>query len=103
MGGWLPHGSYPRIAVPDLPLACVEVRVALPTVTDLKDYLRIETNAENTLLAALLARATAQLELWIDCPITAVSQTYVDACATIADVPVTSIVFPRRPLSLIHI
>ncbi len=74
--------------------------MALPTVTNLKDYLRIESNAENTLLTALLARAQGQLELWIDCPITAVSQTYIDRCETLADRPVTSIVFPRRPIAV---
>lgn len=77
--------------------------MALPTVSDLKNYLRIESNAENTLLAALLARAQAQMELWMDCPITAVSQTYVDRCETDADVPVTSIVFPRRPITVTSI
>lgn len=77
--------------------------MALPTVADLKSYLRIESNAENTLLDALLARATAQMEAWMDCPITAVSQTYVDRCETDADVPVTSIVFPRRPISVTSI
>jgi len=77
--------------------------VALPTVANLKDYLRIETNAENTLLEALLARATAQLELWIDCPITAVTQTYIDRCENDADIPVTPITFPRRPISVTSI
>ena len=73
--------------------------MALPTVTDLKSYLRIESNAENTLLTALLARATAQMELWMDCPITATSQSYIDTCSTDADRPVTSMVFPRRPIA----
>ncbi len=77
--------------------------MALPTVTDLKSYLRIESNAENTLLTALLARAQAQVELWIDCPITAVSQTYVDRCETDADKPVLSLVFPRRPIAAVSI
>ena len=71
--------------------------MALPTVTDLKSYLRIESNAENALLQALLDRAKGQVELWIDCPITAVAQTYVDRCETL-DQPVTSLVFPRRPI-----
>lgn len=77
--------------------------MALPTVTDLKSYLRIESNAENTLLTALLARAQAQVELWIDCPVTAVSQTYVDRAETDADRPVTSLVFPRRPIAAVSI
>lgn len=77
--------------------------MALPTVSDLKDYLRIESNAENTLLAALLGRAQAQVELWIDCPITAVSQTYIDTCNNDADHPVVSLIFPRRPISNVSI
>lgn len=77
--------------------------MALPTVADLKSYLRIESNAENTLLDALLARATAQMEAWMDVPITAVSQTYVDRCVTDADYPVLSMVFPRRPIAVTSI
>jgi len=77
--------------------------VALPTVTDLKSYLRIESNAENTLLTALLARAQAQVELWIDCPITAVAQTYIDRGDNDADHPVMSMVFPRRPIANVSI
>jgi hypothetical protein len=77
--------------------------VALPTVTDLKSYLRIESNAENTLLTALLARAQAQVELWIDCPVTAVSQTSIDRALTLADYPVMSLVFPRRPIAVTSI
>ena len=71
--------------------------MALPTVTDLKSYLRIESNAENTLLTALLARAQGQLELWIDCPITAVSQTYIDRCETLADRPCDLDCLPPPP------
>lgn len=77
--------------------------MALPSVSDLKSYLRIESNAENTLLTALLARAKAQMELWMDVPITAVSQTYVDSCLTDNDKPVTSIIFPRRPIAVTSI
>lgn len=73
--------------------------MALPSVSDLKAYLRIETTAEDALLTALLARAQSELELWIDCPITATSQTYVDRASTDADRPVMSIVFPRRPIT----
>jgi len=43
------------------------------------------------------------VELWIDCPITAVSQTYVDRCETDADKPVLSLVFPRRPIAAVSI
>jgi hypothetical protein len=69
----------------------------------LKSYLRIESTAENALLAALLARAQAQLEMWMDCPITAESQTYVDTCDTTRGIPVTTIIFPRRPIANVSI
>lgn len=77
--------------------------MALPTVSDLKAYLRIETTAEDTLLAALLARAKAELELWIDVPITAATETYIDPCISEATEPVTSLVFPRRPITVTSI
>ncbi len=72
--------------------------MALPTVTDLKSYLRIESNAENTLLTALLARAQSQLEAWIDTPVTAMSQTAIDRADTISGTVCTSLIFPRRPI-----
>ncbi len=73
--------------------------MALPTVSDLKSYLRIETTAEDLLLSALLSRATAMLEMWIDTPITAVSQTAIDKAQTDGN-PVRSLVFPRRPCAV---
>ncbi len=73
--------------------------MALPTVSDLKSYLRIESAAEDTLLAALMLRAQAMLEQWIDVPITAEAQTSVDRAEALA-MPVTSLVFPRRPFTV---
>jgi uncharacterized phiE125 gp8 family phage protein len=73
--------------------------MALPTTADLKSYLRIETTAEDTLLGLLLARAKAMLEQWTDTPITATSQTAIDRADSV-DVPVTSLVFPRRPCAV---
>jgi uncharacterized phiE125 gp8 family phage protein len=74
--------------------------VALPTLNDLKSYLRIESNAEDTLLQALLARAQAMLEGWTDTPITAMSQTALDRAESLAVHPVTSLIFPRRPCQI---
>ena len=73
--------------------------MALPTVSDLKSYLRIESTAEDTLLTALMLRAKAMLEQWIDVPITAEAQTSVDRAEALA-MPVTSLVFPRRPFTV---
>lgn len=72
--------------------------MALPTAADLKSYLRIESNAEDALLTALMARAKAMLEAWIDVPITAEMQTAVDR-ATTESTPITSLIFPRRPIA----
>lgn len=73
--------------------------MALPTVNDLKAYLRIESSAENALLTALMARAQAMIETWIDCPITAETQTAVDRAHSL-DSDVISLVFPRRPCTI---
>lgn len=43
--------------------------MALPTVADVKAYLRIETAAEDTLLTSLLARAIAAVETYLGRPI----------------------------------
>lgn len=73
--------------------------MALPTVGELKAYLRIESTAEDTLLAALMLRAKAMLEQWIDVPLVAESQSALDRAEATA-VPVTSLVFPRRPFTV---
>lgn len=75
--------------------------MALPTVQDLKDYLRIEFNTENALCTALLARATAMLELWMDVPITARSRTAVDRAS--GQSPATALVFPCRPIGSVSV
>lgn len=73
--------------------------MALPNAADLKSYLRIESTAEDTLLAALMTRAKAMLEAWIDVPITAETQTAIDR-ADALDAPVRSLIFPRRPCTI---
>ena len=62
--------------------------MALPTLNDLKSYLRVETTAEDSLMQALLARAQAMVENWTDTPITAVSQTAMDRADSLSVVPV---------------
>ena len=51
--------------------------MALPTVTQLKQYLRVETTAEDALFTLWLARATALIEGLLGKPITAVAQTVI--------------------------
>lgn len=71
----------------------------MPIVADLKAYLRIESSAEDALLAALLVRASAMVEAWIDTPIGTEEQTAVDRAESLARV-VVSLVFPRRPCAV---
>ena len=47
--------------------------MALPTVSELKAYCRVETTAEDALFTLWLARATALVEAYIGRPITAAS------------------------------
>jgi hypothetical protein len=77
--------------------------MALPTVAELKTYLRIETNAENALLQALLDRAKAQLEIWIDTPITAATAVTVDNAEVIRGMVATSLIANQRPIANVSI
>lgn len=51
--------------------------MALPTKTELKAVLRIQSTAEDTLLDALIARAQALCEAYLRRPITAIERTFV--------------------------
>lgn len=70
----------------------------LPTVQDLKDYLRIETTAEDALLASILGRALAMIEGWIGVPVTAEEGTFTDRAEYAAGVVPRSLVLPVRPI-----
>jgi hypothetical protein len=69
--------------------------VALPTLADLKAYNRIEIAAEDALLTALLLRAQAMLEQWIDTPIVPETREAVDRTEGMA----RALVFPARPIA----
>jgi hypothetical protein len=75
--------------------------MALPIQQDLKTYLRIENNVENQLLDALLARAVAMLELWMDVPITARSRTTLEHVG--GESPARALVFPGRPIGSVTV
>lgn len=75
--------------------------MALPIQQDLKAYLRIENNVENQLLDALLARAVAMLELWMDVPITARSRTTLEHVG--GESPARALVFPGRPIGSVTV
>jgi hypothetical protein len=70
--------------------------MALPTLPELKSYLRIESNEEDALCTLLVSRAVAMLELWMDVPITARSRT---AFAGVeGQHAARSLIFPGRPI-----
>jgi uncharacterized phiE125 gp8 family phage protein len=54
--------------------------MALPTVADCKDYLRIEHTAEDAMLAGWLAQAIALIEAELGRPITILNRTFVLEC-----------------------
>ena len=73
--------------------------MALPTVSDLKLYLRIQTTAEDTLLTLLMANAQAMCEAHMGRPITAVNRTFVDEAKTFtAYGTVTKLLVPTTPV-----
>jgi len=75
--------------------------MALPTKNDLVAYLRIESEedtAESALLTALVARATAMVEAWLDRPIeTLADQEFVDEAES-TEGAVTRLLVPMVPL-----
>ena len=75
--------------------------MALPTVNDLTAYLRIESEestAESAMLTALLTRATAMVEAWLDRPIlTLADQEFVDEATSDCGY-VTKLLIPVAPL-----
>lgn len=84
--------------------------MALLTVEQAKAYLRIETTAEDDLLKALLASATATVRTYLDRPIEAQSRTYTieDRRASSLDLqrlaigirPATFLMIPDAPVDL---
>lgn len=56
--------------------------MALPTMQDCKDYLRIDDTTEDGVVAMLLARATAQCTRYLGIPITAISRAQTDDADT---------------------
>ena len=52
--------------------------MTLPTLQNLKDYLKVETTAEDTALTAMLSRATGIVEQYLGRPITAREVTVTD-------------------------
>lgn len=69
--------------------------MALPTLNDVKRYLRKQTTNEDTLITALLASAIGRVETYLRRPIEAVSQTFVDE----AEGAPCSLILPVTPVS----
>lgn len=73
--------------------------MALPTITELKLYLRIQTTAEDTLLTLLMTQAEAMVQAHIGRPITAIARTFVEEARTItAYGVVTKLLVPVTPV-----
>ena len=68
--------------------------MALPVLADLKSYCRVQTTAEDTMLAALLVRATAMVEGVLGRPITAEERTDV----VTLECPATRFTLPVWPV-----
>jgi hypothetical protein len=69
--------------------------MALPVLADLKSYCRIQTTAEDTMLAGLLGRATAMVEGVLGRPITAAERTDV----VTLECPATRFTLPVWPVA----
>ena len=73
--------------------------MALTTLATLKLYLRKQTNAEDTLLTALLASATARVEGYLRRPIIAVSMTFTDEAMSFDRRCCGSLIVPITPIA----
>lgn len=71
--------------------------MALPTLAELKSYLRKQTTNEDTLLASLLASATGRVETYLRRPIDADEREYVDD----ADGAPCSLIVPITPVGTV--
>jgi len=73
--------------------------MALPTVQDIKDVLRIQHSAEDTMLASMHARACALIVSALGRPYEAVSRTWVDECGRVrAYGSIRSLTIPVTPI-----
>lgn len=73
--------------------------MALPVVQDLKDYLRIETTAEDDRIDALLVQAENMVETWLQRPMTALAVAYVDECEGSGEYLITKLIYPVFPIA----
>lgn len=73
--------------------------MALPTVQDVKDYLRIEHTAEDVMLAGWLAQAVALIEAEIGRPIEYLNKTWVLECDP-SHVSASRIFVPQYPVAI---
>lgn len=78
--------------------------MALPSVLDLKEYLRIEHTSEDALIKQLLQRAVSTVEMYLgQVPITAISgQTAIDPSQDVVapSSAVTRLLLPYRPIAV---
>ena len=72
--------------------------MALLTLATTKLYLRKQTTAEDTLIAALLASAIARVEGYLRRPILATSRTFIDEACGFVGAPVQCLIVPITPV-----
>jgi hypothetical protein len=73
--------------------------MALPTLADLKGYLRVDGTAEDTVLTMILASATAKCAAYLERPFVAILMTFVDPAQTmVAYGRITELVIPMWPV-----
>jgi len=73
--------------------------MALPTLADLKGYLRVDGTAEDTVLTMILASATAKCAAYLERPFVATLMTFVDPAQTmVAYGRITELVIPMWPV-----
>ena len=72
--------------------------MALVGVTEAKLYLRLQTGAEDALLAILVANATGAVEAWLGRPITAAARTFTDEALDAEGRAVCALMVPVCPV-----
>ena len=72
--------------------------MALPTLQNLKDYLRVETTAEDTAVGAMLVRAEAMVRHMVDRPIEDDARTYRIEGDSNRQTSFDRLLFPQPPL-----
>lgn len=72
--------------------------MALPTVDEVKDYLRVEHDADDDLITALRTAAIGAIQIYLGVPIVGVERTYSDRALSGRRGGPTSLILPVTPI-----